>query len=78
MVHGLTHTVDDVRPALRDRCPIDVAVLTRWFLECDGEADGSAAPNPPEQIAAESPAWGMQTMQGAGAVAAKVDALDGV
>ena len=35
VVHGMTHTVDDVGPALRERCPIDLAILSRWFLEHD-------------------------------------------
>jgi hypothetical protein len=28
--------LDDCPPAVSARCPLDVAVLSRWFLEDDG------------------------------------------
>jgi hypothetical protein len=31
------NTVDDGCLALRDRCPIDLSILSRWFLEHEVE-----------------------------------------
>jgi hypothetical protein len=37
VVNQTMNTVDDGCLALRDRCPIDLSILSRWFLEHDVE-----------------------------------------
>lgn len=54
----MTHTLDDACPALRERCPIDLAILSRWFLEHGSEprqadeADAAADAPRAEEVAA--------------------------
>lgn len=50
--------LDDCPPAVSARCPLDVAVLSRWFLEDGGasveagRADASAGEALGEEVAA--------------------------